>query len=192
MADSTKPFTSLNKRIDELKRYLSDQINDNPKKFYSKVVIALIMIIFLLSAVFMARQPIRKQQMEALIFQNITTKNLVPITDLSVIEKEPAVTAVFASPAAKNYQEMMALITRKEKELNRSIYFVPVVYDKEAFKETYKITSEEITFIFFEKGKEKNRFTYEELTTPTNELMPELNRLPMWNIKVLESDEKTS
>ena len=84
---------------------------------------------------------------------------------------------------------MMALITRKEKELNRSIYFVPVVYDKEAFKETYKITSEEITFIFFEKGKEKNRFTYEELTTPTNELMPGLNRLPMWNIKVLESDE---
>lgn len=186
MAGLSKWFTSWKQDIAQTQQTLSFQARENPKKFYTILILIIVLFTTLFSTTLLSRKHIRNQQIETLIFQNISNKIVTPTTDLAALKKEPAVTVMFASPAAKNYSDVFQLLSRKEKELNRTIFFYPIVYNKDKISQEYQIDSKKITFIFFEKGKEKNRFTFESLETPSNELMPELNRLPMWNKKTLE------
>lgn len=186
MPGLSKWFTSWKQDIAHTQQSLLSQARENPKKFYTILVLIIVLFTTLFSMTLLSRKHIRNQQLETLIFQNISNKIVTPTTDLTALKKEPAMTIVFASPSAKNYNEVFQLLSRKEKELNRSIFFYPIVYNEDKISQAYQIDSKEITFIFFEKGKEKNRFTFESLENPSNELMPELNRLPMWNKKVLE------
>lgn len=184
-----KMFTSWKQRMTDQRQALLKQLSNQPKKFYLSLLLTLIVGLLLSFSVVLARKQIQIQQLETLVFPSVSSKIIEPLTDLTVIEKEPAVTVVFASPSVKDYQEMFELISKKEKELNRSIYFYPVVYNVEELSKKYTINSDKMTFVFFEKGIEKNRFTYEELETPNEELMPELNRLPMWNTKTLQTEK---
>lgn len=184
-----KIFTSWKQRMTNQRQAFLQQVNNQPKKFYLSIFLILIVGLLLSLSVVSARKQIQTEQLEILVFPSVSSKIIEPLTDLTVIEKEPAVTVVFSSPSAKKYQEMFQLISEKEKELNRSIYFYPIVYNVEELTKKYKVNSEQMTFVFFEKGVEKNRFTYEALEVPNEELMPELNRLPMWNTKTLETEK---
>lgn len=190
MSNLNKSFTSLKQRMVVRIQFLSYQAREYPKRFYTILLSILVLLTMVFSVTLISRKHIRNQQIETLIFQSISTKIVTPTTDLSNLKKEPAATVFFANPSAKNYEAVFQLLSRKEKELNRSIYFYPIVYDKKDLSQEYQINPNEMTFVFFEKGKEKNRFTFEELETPTNELMPELNRLPMWNTKTLDTQQK--
>lgn len=182
-----KMFTSWKQRMINKKQIFLEKVNNQPKKVFLSIFLTLIVGLLLSLSAVLARKQIQIQQLETLVFPSISSKIIEPLTDLTVLEEEPAVTVVFASPSTKKYQEIFQLISAKEKELNRSIYFYPIVYNIEALSDDYKINSDQMTFVFFEKGEEKNRFTYEDLEMPTEELMPELNRLPMWNTKTLET-----
>ncbi len=86
----------------------------------------------------------------------------------------------------------MRIFEKQDSELNRSIYFYPLIYQTGRMSEKYQLNVEEATFIFFEGGIEKNRFTYQSIDTPEKNIIPELNRLPMWNMKVLETTEESN
>ena len=92
---------------------------------------------------------------------------------------------MFSKPNGEELAEVFQLFNDKENEMNRSVYYYPIVYDTQSFLDTYGVKANEITFVFFENGQEKNRFTYQSLKDPAEEFIPELNRLPMWNIRKL-------
>lgn len=75
-------------------------------------------------------------------------------------------------------------------ELNRPIFYYPIVYDVHELEQKYNIRTDEVTFIFFDGGKEANRITAGKggITDFDKELIPELNRLPLANIKQLEEE----
>ena len=68
-------------------------------------------------------------------------------------------------------------------ELNRPIFYYPIVYDVHELEQKYNIRTDEVTFIFFDGGKEANRITAGKggITDFDKELIPELNRLPLAN-----------
>ncbi|HAR0632825.1 hypothetical protein ACQ1Y6_17520, partial [Enterococcus faecalis] len=68
--------------------------------------------------------------------------------------------------------------------------YYPIVYDVHELEQKYNIRTDEVTFIFFDGGKEANRITAGKggITDFDKELIPELNRLPLANIKQLEEE----
>ncbi|MDN6664999.1 MAG: hypothetical protein L0L14_10860, partial [Tetragenococcus koreensis] len=70
---------------------------------------------------------------------------------------------------------------------NRNFYYYPLVYQTSEVANTYDLAPDEVTFIFFQNGKEKNRFVLSSIDNPEENFIPELNRLPMWNIKAQEN-----
>ena len=101
------------------------------------------------------------------------------------IRDTKAISVMFSKPNGEELAEVFQLFNDKESEMNRSVYYYPIVYDTQSFLDTYGVKANEITFVFFENGQEKNRFTYQSLKDPAEEFIPELNRLPMWNIRKL-------
>lgn len=45
-------------------------------------------------------------------------------------------------------------------ELNRPIYFYPLVYQVNELEQRYDLKQEHLTVIFFQNGKETNRLVY--------------------------------
>lgn len=128
---------------------------------------------------------IRAQQINNITYNDFTTGKVKPLdykTEDETIKKKNAISVMFSKPHGKDYQAIKTLVTEKDSELNRSFYYYPIVYNTDNIAQKYDIDPNKITFIFFEEGKEKNRFTYEEMSAPEISFIPEMNRLPMWNI----------
>lgn len=92
---------------------------------------------------------------------------------------------MFAQPHGDFLENILTILdTPKQKEeLNRTFYYYPLVYNSSKIAENYNLDPTKITFIFFQKGQEKNRFVVEDLKDLNKEFVPELNRLPMWRLK---------
>lgn len=139
---------------------------------------------------------IREEQIDSLVYADITSTKLQPL-DLSetpqTIAKSKAISVLFCVPNGKEYEALLALFndSKKMEELNRPIYFYPLVYEVEETKRRYNIDSSQPTVIFFKDGKEANRLTIsqrEEKESLAQAVIPELNRLPLVNIKKLEDE----
>lgn len=165
---------------------LTVQVKKNPKKtlFYSLFYIFLLLSFFYL--LLFSRTSIRQSQIDVLIFQQNELKSLEPISydqlDATV-KSAKAISVLLANPATENYQKMIKLLNEQEKEVNRKIYFYPLIYTNPVLLDQYQINPDEVTFIFFEEGVEKNRLIFDSLEQAETTFIPELNRLPMWNLK---------
>lgn len=100
---------------------------------------------------------------------------------------------MFCVPKGKQYETLLAIFNdpKEMEELNRPIYFYPLIYDIKETEQKYKINQEKPTVIFFKDGKEANRLTIEKKDNQAKlaqEMIPELNRLPLANIKKLEDE----
>ena len=108
------------------------------------------------------------------------------------IKQSRAISVMFSKPNGKTYQDMLDVFNDPElmEELNRPIFYYPIVYDVHELEQKYNIRTDEVTFIFFDGGKEANRITAGKggITDFDKELIPELNRLPLANIKQLEEE----
>lgn len=165
---------------------IGTRLKKNPKKsvFYSLFSLFLLLSFFYSLLYF--RTTIRQSQLEVLIFQPNESNVLEPISYNqldSTVKSAKAISVLLANPATENYQKMLAILNEQEKEVNRKIYFYPLVYSDSTLLEQYQLSSEEVTFVFFEGGIEKNRFVFDSLEQAETTLIPELNRLPMWNLK---------
>ncbi|MHC5267788.1 hypothetical protein ACYSNO_01180 [Enterococcus sp. LJL98] len=140
---------------------------------------------------FFGRNAIRQSQLEALVYSKMTSQQLKPIEYQKdeIIKDAEAISVLFSTPDNLEQKRIFQLIAQKEKELNRTIFVYPLVYQVRQISESYQLNSNETTIVFFEKGVEKNRFTFESIEEPKKNFIPELNRLPMWNMKIIEETE---
>lgn len=169
-------------------------LRENPRKILFSFIFLLVLLISLLLVMLLGRTSIRQSQLESLVYPKITSKQLIPLNynqEEKKIAEAEAVSILFGIPSNSDYQAMLKIVKKKEKELNRSIYVYPLVYQVDKIAQKYQINPTETTFVFYEEGVEKNRFTFESVEEPERNFIPELNRLPMWNIKVIEPDEST-
>lgn len=168
----------------------ADTINANRKKSILGVFFALLLVIALTFLTLTVNSKIRAAQMDNLIYEDLPTKKVVPFSygeGDKIINEKKAVSVMFAKPNQAETKKALQIITQKEEELNRKFYYYPLVYQTQEIKNTYDIADDEVTFIFFQNGKEKNRFMLSSVKNPEKNFIPELNRLPMWNIEVEEN-----
>ena len=136
-----------------------------------------------------------EEQVNSLVYSSIPTSKLKPFDYSQAdqkIKQSRAISVMFSKPNGKTYQDMLDVFNDPElmEELNRPIFYYPIVYDVHELEQKYNIRTDEVTFIFFDGGKEANRITAGKggITDFDKELIPELNRLPLANIKQLEEE----
>lgn len=149
--------------------------------------LVVVVLIFSVSAAF-AQTAIRRSQLEELVFSSLKSDHLIPLDYQTVDQKikdTKAISIMFSQPSGTSYENVMTILDdpNQEKMLNRKFYYYPIVYDSETIAKKYQLDPRQVTFIFFQNGKEKNRFVVESLKDLNDTFIPELNRLPMWTLK---------
>jgi len=166
-----------------------DTIYANKKKSIISILLGLIIVTMLTVLTLTVHTKIRAAQMDNLIYEDLPTNKIVPFSygqGDKVIKDKKAVSVMFAKPNQADTQQALKIIQQKEKELNRNFYYYPIIYQTDEIARTYDLSPDDVTFVFFQDGKEKNRFTLSSVDNPEENFIPELNRLPMWNINVQE------
>ncbi|WP_165006694.1 MULTISPECIES: hypothetical protein [unclassified Enterococcus] len=175
-------------------RFLS-AFDADPKKYFRRVFFFLFLSGILAAAMFFLPEKIKEEQVESLVYSTITSDRLRPFdyskADQTITESK-AISVMFSVPKGETYQEVLSIFDdpKKMSELNRPIYYYPIVSDVSRLEKKYQIAKDQVTFVFFDKGKEANRIVAGKGTVKnlSDELIPELNRLPLANIKKLESE----
>ena len=182
-------------RVQEMNEHFSVSFAENPSKYFRRLVFLLILSLLLTVAMFLLPEKIREEQVNSLVYSSIPTSKLKSFDYSKAdqkIRQSRAISVMFSKPNGKTYQDMLDVFNDPElmEELNRPIFYYPIVYDVHELEQKYNIRTDEVTFIFFDGGKEANRITAGKggITDFDKELIPELNRLPLANIKQLEEE----
>lgn len=188
-------WEAVKSRVQEMNEHFSVSFAENPSKYFRRLVFLLILSLLLTIAMFLLPEKIREEQVNSLVYSSIPTSKLKPFDYSQAdqkIKQSRAISVMFSKPNGKTYQDMLDVFNDPElmEELNRPIFYYPIVYDVHELKQKYNIRTDEVTFIFFDGGKEANRITAGKggITDFDKELIPELNRLPLANIKQLEEE----
>lgn len=185
-------FKRLGNYIRELWYTFEDLVYANQKKTIIYSVISVLVVCLFTFLMLFANSAIRSSQISQLLNQSIPTEQvtLFPYNKGNqLIASKKAISVMFSKPQGAAYSETMKLVSEKEEELNRKFYYYPIVYQATDIGETYQLNPDEVTFIFFEEGKEKNRFTFDSLENAEENFIPELNRLPMWNLSDTKAED---
>jgi len=167
----------------------AETIYANKKTSIIATAVSLVVIIGLTFFSLTMNTKIRAAQMNNLIYESLPTKRVVPFSydqGDNMISEKKAISVMFAKPNRSDTNQVMEIVDQKNNELNRNFYYYPIVYQSDEIAQTYNINPNEVTFIFFQNGEEKNRFTFRSIDDPGQNFIPELNRLPMWNIQAQE------
>ncbi|GCF93703.1 hypothetical protein NRIC_15940 [Enterococcus florum] len=181
-------LTKLKTKIQTIWQLFLDVVTENERK--SLMIAASLVFFSLLFSIttYFAQQSIRQSELEQTVFAAIESDHILPLEygkSDRIINDTPAISVMFSQPNGDSYQNVMKILTtpEQEDELNRMFYYYPIVYDSSKIAQKYQIDPTKVTFIFFQKGKEKKRFVLEDLRDLNNEFIPELNRLPMWRLQ---------
>lgn len=163
-------------------------VSENERR---SLIIAICLVLFALlfsASAAVAQRTIRRDQINELVFDSLKSDHLIPLNYQTVekkITETKAVSIMFSQPDGTSFENVMTILEdpTQQSMLNRKFYYYPIVYDSETIADKYNLDPRQVTFIFFHNGKEKNRFVVESLKDLNNEFIPELNRLPMWNLK---------
>lgn len=147
-------------------------------------IAAAILILALVLIIPRAQANIRSSQIDSLVDVEFKTKK-VKFADTKTIDKEieesRAATVMFTVPSGKSYEQLISLFKDEKtmQSFSRSMTVYPIVYDAANLEKKYNVKKDEITVIFFESGKEKNRFTVDESMDVKTAFIPKLNELPL-------------
>ncbi|MGG5316264.1 hypothetical protein [Enterococcus sp. AZ072] len=163
-------------------------VSENERKSLTIAASLVIFSIIFSVSVGYAQKSVRKDELNTLVNQQMQSDYITPFAyeeGDAAIESSPAISVMFAQPHGDSLENILNILdTPKQKEeLNRTFYYYPLVYNSSKIAENYNLDPTKITFIFFQKGQEKNRFVVEDLKDLNKEFVPELNRLPMWRLK---------
>ncbi|MBE8863282.1 hypothetical protein, partial [Enterococcus faecium] len=179
-------WEAVKSRVQEMNDHFSVSFAENPIKYFRRLVFLLILSLLLTIAMFLLPEKIREEQVNSLVYSSIPTSKLKPFDYSQAdqkIKQSRAISVMFSKPNGKTYQDMLDVFNDPElmEELNRPIFYYPIVYDVHELEQKYNIRTDEVTFIFFDGGKEANRITAGKggITDFDKELIPELNRLPL-------------
>ena len=177
----------LGKRIKASYTHFAADFAENPTTYFTRVLLVFFFSGMLTIMMFVFPEKIREEQIDSLVYADITS------TKLQTIAENKAISVMFCVPKGKQYETLLAIFNdpKEMEELNRPIYFYPLIYDIKETEQKYKINQEKPTVIFFKDGKEANRLTIEKKDYQAKlaqEMIPELNRLPLANIKKLEDE----
>ncbi len=139
----------------------------------------------------MAQARVRQSEYDEIIYPELVSERMKTIPygeEDQLIKTKSAVSVMFAPPHGDERNQVDRLLQQKHAELNRDFFYYPLVYDTVNIGERYNIDPTKVTFVFFEKGVEKNRLEFAKLEDKESAFIPELNRLPMWNIKNLDEE----
>ncbi|MGC6767606.1 hypothetical protein ACYSNR_06300 [Enterococcus sp. LJL128] len=176
----------MEKKFDTIK----DKVNltNKNQQLYIRLGIALVLcVVGLIFIVPRVQANIRSSQVESLVKIDLPGKK-ASFADTKTIDKEikesRAMTVVFTLPSGRTYDQMISLFKDEEtmKTFSRSLTIYPIVYDASKIEKKYNVKKEETTAIFFENGKEKNRFSVNENMDVKTALIPELNQLPLASV----------
>lgn len=169
---------------------LADWVDREPKRAMLTGASLLACSLLFTGGMLWSQRHIRQSEYENLVFSALPSKKIQPLSYQSgdhQISKAQAISVMFSKPQGKTYQQVLDLLgSEKAQEFNRQVFYYPIVYNTAGIQEKYGVNPNQVTIVFFEKGKEKNRFVVEQLTDFGEEFIPELNRLPMWSIKEIE------
>lgn len=127
---------------------------------------------------------IRQSELDELVYRSYSSDKIM-FFDANRSDEEiksaTAISVIFAVPNGKLYEEVNQVLEDKNQlaDLTHKAYLYPIVYDKEKVTNDYQLKDDVVTMIFFEKGVEKKRYEITEDTVIEQDLIPELNRLPM-------------
>jgi len=180
---------SFNKRIINTITHLwesfVDAIYENPRKTlwytFAGLFISCLLCVFILTS----QSQIRQETIAKVAFQNLPSEKILPLSYKEAekeIQDKRAISVMFSKPHGATFEQVITLVGEKEQELNRSFYYYPIVYNTGTIQDKYHVDPNLITFVFFEGGKEKNRFVVSNLKNINKEIIPEINRLPMWSV----------
>lgn len=162
----------------------------NKQKKLTAIILALIVlvIISLFLVVPRVQANIRSSEIKSLVNQEKLTKKanfLEAKTADKEISEKTAMTVLFSIPSGKTYDNIINVLKNSQqmKGFNHSIYIYPIVYDAEKIEKKYTIKKDEVTIVFFENGKEKNRIVIDENLDTKTMLIPALNQLPLPSVK---------
>ncbi|WP_407857013.1 hypothetical protein [Enterococcus hailinensis] len=166
---------------------LSDILLENKQRAIVILSSFVFLVLLFSASVVFAQKTIRQDQLNELVFDSVKSDYLLPLNYQELdtkIQSTNAVSIMFSQPMGTSYEKVLSLLEdpNQKSMLNRKFYFYPIVYDEKQIEQEYKIDPNKVTFIFFQKGKEKNRFVVESLDDVNHEFIPELNRLPMWQL----------
>lgn len=128
---------------------------------------------------------------DRIAFDKLPSEKVQPLPYLTAdktIRETRAISVMYSKPNGPQLDQVFDLIQAQEDEMNRTFFYYPIVYDVAFFSNEYDIDPDKVTFVFYEEGVEKNRFTFDSFEQPTTEFIPELNRLPMWTIRSSAND----
>lgn len=166
-----------------------DVIYEDQKKTIIYSVVGVILVSLFTFSMIAFNHRVRREQLSYLVTESIPIESIVPLDynkEDKMIKETQAISVMFVKPESSQYNQILQLLQEREEELNRTFYYYPIVYGTEAIEKKYQINSNKATFVFFEEGEEKNRFTFEHQAADL--VIPELNRLPMWTINNQRED----
>ncbi|MBO0469349.1 hypothetical protein JZO66_02235 [Enterococcus sp. DIV0242_7C1] len=178
----------MKKNFIDAKDDVIDYLNKQKKMTAIIIGIAVLFIISLFFMIPKVQANIRASQIQSIVSQTKLAKKanyLDAKTADQQISEKTAMTVLFSVPSGKTYDAVIDVLkdTDQMKTFNHSIYIYPIVYNAEKIEEKYKLKKDETTVIFFESGKEKNRFTLETSQDIKTTLIPALNQLPLSSVE---------
>ncbi|WHA10513.1 hypothetical protein P3T75_06845 [Enterococcus montenegrensis] len=183
-------FVSVKAGFKQIWQDFASWAEENQRKALLTVLGLLIGVTLFSATMVVAVAHIRQSEYVELIHPTIKSNKIKSFdygSEDQEIKSANAISVMFAPPYGQELNHVLNTLNgEKKEELNRTFYYYPLVYDTQNLAQKYKVNPSKVTFIFFEKGVEKNRFEVSELTNYDEEFIPELNRLPMWNIKDLD------
>lgn len=181
-------FQLVKEKMRESWEAFVQSVYQNQRKTMYYLGMGILLAVLFAVVIITSQTRIKTSLIHKMAFEELPSDKIEPLEYAEAdqtIRDTKAISVMFSKPNGEELAEVFQLFNDKESEMNRSVYYYPIVYDTQSFLDTYGVKANEITFVFFENGQEKNRFTYQSLKDPAEEFIPELNRLPMWNIRKL-------
>ncbi|MTD39016.1 hypothetical protein GIX45_10265 [Erwinia sp. CPCC 100877] len=158
----------------------------NKRKKLTTILLGGIIILFvgLVLIIPKVQASIRSSEIQSLVQSEKLNKKanyLDPKTADELISKKPAMTVLFSVPHGTAYEEIQAILKddNKMSEFTHSIYLYPMVYNINEIEKKYGVKENEVTIVFFESGKEKNKYQLNSDSDINASLISTLNQMPM-------------
>lgn len=158
----------------------------NKKKKLSAIIFGVIILFIISLFIFIPKiqANIRTSELTSLVEKVNLNKKVTFFNEKDIekqIDSKNALTVLFSEPHGTAYDKVLAVFSDNKlmNNFNHSLFIYPIVYNSNNIEKKFGVNKKEVTVIFFENGKEKNRFIVTDSLDVNTMLIPQLNELPL-------------